>query len=240
MAAVTHGPPPPYTLVVVSRFEREGFSVWWDQAINPGEAFDQVTEQALEEAKAVVVLWSKASVKSRWVRAEATQANANHRLLPVMIEPCRRPIIFELTHTVDLSHWDGNADDPAWQSFAASVRRFVERAVPAGSAAPMAVAAQDSGATLPATETAREHRVASARAAKKGSPGMPRRKVLIYGASALGLAAAGLAGGVLLRGGQAGVPARLHRVARLTCLSLAPAACAPGRTSCRAITPGSC
>ena len=84
-------------------FEREGFSVWWDQALNPGEAFDQVTEQALDEAKAVVVLWSKSSVNSRWVRAEATQANANKRLLPVMIEPCRRPIMFELSHTADLS-----------------------------------------------------------------------------------------------------------------------------------------
>jgi hypothetical protein len=28
--------------------------VWWDQALNPGEAFDQVTEQALEEARAVI------------------------------------------------------------------------------------------------------------------------------------------------------------------------------------------
>ena len=59
-------------------FEREGFSVWWDQALSPGEAFDQVTEQALEDAKAVVVLWSRTSVNSRWVRAEATQANANN------------------------------------------------------------------------------------------------------------------------------------------------------------------
>jgi hypothetical protein len=49
--------------------ERAGFSVWWDQALHPGEAFDQVTERALDEAAAVVVLWSKTSVNSRWVRA---------------------------------------------------------------------------------------------------------------------------------------------------------------------------
>src|SRR5262245_21146689 len=84
---------------------RDGFSVWWDQALHPGEAFDQVTERALEEARAVVVLWSKTSVQSRWVRAEATQANANNRLVPVMIESCKRPIMFELTHTADLSQW---------------------------------------------------------------------------------------------------------------------------------------
>lgn len=63
--------------------ERAGFRVWWDQAIHPGEAFDEVTERALQAARAVVVLWSKASVDSRWVRAEATQANADGRLLPI-------------------------------------------------------------------------------------------------------------------------------------------------------------
>jgi TolB-like protein len=105
-------------------FEREGLSVWWDQTLNPGEAFDEVTEKALNEAKAVVVLWSKKSVASRWVRAEATQANESKTLVPVMIEPCKRPIMFELTHTADLSHWTGDPQDPTWQSFAASVQRF--------------------------------------------------------------------------------------------------------------------
>lgn len=106
-----------------SAFEREGLSVWWDQTLNPGEAFDEVTERALEEARAVVVLWSKHSVDSRWVRAEATQANSNGTLVPVMIGPCKRPIMFELTQTADLSRWKGNAKDPAWQSFLASVQR---------------------------------------------------------------------------------------------------------------------
>jgi serine/threonine-protein kinase len=108
-------------------FKREGFDVWWDQALNPGEAFDQVTEEALAGAGAVVVLWSRTSVSSRWVRAEATQANASKRLLPVMIEPCTRPIMFELTHTAELSQWKGNRDDPAWQAFVAGVRRFLQR-----------------------------------------------------------------------------------------------------------------
>lgn len=85
--------------------EREGFSVWWDQSLNAGEAFDKVTEQALDEARAIVVLWSRKSVDSRWVRAEAMQEQARSRLVPVMIEACRRPIMFELTHTADLAGW---------------------------------------------------------------------------------------------------------------------------------------
>lgn len=107
--------------------ERTGFSVWWDQSLSPGEAFDQVTEQALEAAGAVVVLWSPASVGSRWVRAEATQASANGRLLPVTIEPCKRPIMFELIQTLDLSGWNGNAEDAAWQALVAGVRRLLHR-----------------------------------------------------------------------------------------------------------------
>jgi TolB-like protein/Flp pilus assembly protein TadD len=105
--------------------ERAGFSVWWDQALTAGEAFDRVTERALDEARAVVVLWSRHSVESNWVRAEATQAHASQRLVPVMIEPCRRPILFELTHAADLAHWRGEADDPAWVAFVAGLRRFV-------------------------------------------------------------------------------------------------------------------
>jgi hypothetical protein len=53
-------------------FEREGFTVWWDASLRSGEAFDAAIESALKGAKAVVVLWSRTSVQSRWVRAEAT------------------------------------------------------------------------------------------------------------------------------------------------------------------------
>ncbi len=95
-----------------------------------------VTEQALDDAKAVVVLWSKHSVNSRWVRAEATQAQASSRLVPVMIEGCRRPIMFELTHTAELQDWNGDQADARWQSFMDGLRRFVGKsATPATASA---------------------------------------------------------------------------------------------------------
>jgi adenylate cyclase len=114
-------------------FQLAGLSVWWDDALRSGEAFDESIERALREAKAVVVLWSRSSVTSRWVRAEATQADRNRVLVPVMIESCQRPIIFELTHTADLSHWRGDSEDKAWQGLVADVLRLIEsQAAPRG------------------------------------------------------------------------------------------------------------
>jgi len=65
-------------------FERQGLKVWWDVGLTPGEAYDEVPETALRTAKAFVVLWSKKSVASRWVRAEATLADHNKTLVPGM------------------------------------------------------------------------------------------------------------------------------------------------------------
>lgn len=109
-------------------FRKEGFDVWWDATIKSGEAYDQVTEDALRSAKAVVVLWSKTSVVSRWVRAEATLADRSQTLVPVMIEPCERPIMFELTLTADLGRWRTGIDPAVWDRFLADVRGHVERA----------------------------------------------------------------------------------------------------------------
>jgi TolB-like protein len=115
--------------------EAEGFSVWWDQTLNPGEDYDSVTENALLGSKAVVVLWSKQSVGSRWVRAEATLADRAGKLLPVMIESCSRPIMFELKQTSDLSHWEGDRNDPVWRAYASGVRRHVHKDEATGSRA---------------------------------------------------------------------------------------------------------
>ena len=116
-------------------FAREGFDVWWDAGLRAGEAYDAVTEQALREAKAVVVLWSKRSVASRWVRAEATLALRNKTLVPATIEPCDRPIMFELTHTAELSHWNGDAADVAFRSFVGDLRNFIGRVATANDVA---------------------------------------------------------------------------------------------------------
>ena len=107
-------------------FQRQGFDVWWDMALRSGDAYDRVTEKALRDARAVVVLWSPRSVESRWVRAEATLADRLGTLVPATIEPCERPIMFELTQTADLSHWQGEETDGRWLGFVEDVRAFTK------------------------------------------------------------------------------------------------------------------
>jgi len=47
---------------LANALESEGWTVWWLRA---GEHFDDVIEKALNEAKCVIVMWSKRSVQSR-------------------------------------------------------------------------------------------------------------------------------------------------------------------------------
>ncbi len=120
----------PLALIYKQAFESAGLDVWWDQTLRSGEAYDEVTEAALRAAKAVVVLWSGRSVLSRWVRAEATIADRNKTLVPVMVEACERPIMFELVQTADLIGWNGESEDLAWRAFLSDVRHFIDGSHP--------------------------------------------------------------------------------------------------------------
>lgn len=115
-------------------FTAEGFTVWWDAVLRSGQTFDEVIEKELRAAKAAVVLWSPRSVASRWVRAEATLADRANKLVPVIIESCNLPIIFELTHAADLADWTGDTSDNRWQMLVSDLRRLI---VPAEDEAPV-------------------------------------------------------------------------------------------------------
>ncbi len=66
-------------------------------------------------------------MQSKWVRAEATLGERKSALIPVMIEPCERPIMFELIQTADLTNWQGDLTDANWLAFIADVREHVDR-----------------------------------------------------------------------------------------------------------------
>jgi hypothetical protein len=98
---------------LAARFVAAGWSVWWDRQIVGGSHFDKATEEAIAAAKVVVVLWSRASVDSRWVRAEAGWALERDKLLPVMIDDVDRPLQFFHVQTINLAGSNITKDTPA-------------------------------------------------------------------------------------------------------------------------------
>lgn len=128
--------------LIADTLEAEGFSVWWDAALKAGETYDEVTEKNLREAGAVVVLWSKRSVNSKWVRAEATAGERNATLVPALIEECEKPLRFELVQTADLIHWAGDREDPNWRLLMLDIKAaLTKKSAPRAAAAPPAPAA---------------------------------------------------------------------------------------------------
>lgn len=96
--------------------EARGFSIWWDRKIKPGQTFDQVIEDQLDTAKSVVVVWSKSSISSEWVKNEASAAATRGVLVPAMIDNVKLPLEFRRKQTADLIKWGG---DPLHDGFQA-------------------------------------------------------------------------------------------------------------------------
>lgn len=116
----------------VARFSKElcsstGCKVWWDRSILPGQQFDEAIERAMGEAACVVVVWSKQSVGSRWVRAEAREACRREVLVPVRTESVILPLEFSSFETQDLSAWRGEPENDEFLELAETVREMVSQ-----------------------------------------------------------------------------------------------------------------
>jgi hypothetical protein len=79
--------------------EAAGLTVWWDRRMVAGDKINDVIDEELEKAKAVIVLWSRVSVRSDWVRGEASTAHELQKLIPIKIEDCTLPIQYRGIHT---------------------------------------------------------------------------------------------------------------------------------------------
>ena len=82
---------------IVEALQREGFSVWWDRKIPAGQNFSRVIKERLDAAKCVVVIWSKDSVQSTWVEAEASRANKRGVLIPALIDAVEDDVPLEFS-----------------------------------------------------------------------------------------------------------------------------------------------
>src|SRR5262245_36862445 len=93
-------------VMLAAYLESEGWTVWWDTNLTSGDAYRDEIMQQLSAASAVIVVWTHTSIKSDFVRAEAGQAKAQGKLIPVKDDDVNYgdiPLPFGEMHTEDLS-----------------------------------------------------------------------------------------------------------------------------------------
>ena len=115
---------------VARALEALQWRVWWDPDISAGQTFDVTIADALRAAGAVVVLWSRHSIASEWVREEASEGKRRNVLIPVLVEPVELPLGFTLRQAVDLTTWDGSSGASAFKRLVAAITE-ITRAAPA-------------------------------------------------------------------------------------------------------------
>ncbi len=105
-----------------------GYSAWWDDELRSGERFQESIIRELNDARAVVVLWSSTAVDSDWVYSEARRANKQDKLAQfrdgaLAIDDLPAP--FDVFHCPDLA--DGQAVLAAVAAIVGTSRQPVRR-----------------------------------------------------------------------------------------------------------------
>lgn len=90
---------------LASDLKSRGYNVWWDTELVGSDNFQDVILAALAKARAAIVIWTKASVKSLFVRDEARYALHYKKLVAVKqpdVDVLEIPFGFQSQHTDDV------------------------------------------------------------------------------------------------------------------------------------------
>ena len=85
-----------------------GYDVWWDTSLLPTGSFGAEIDRQLDAAKAVIVIWSPESLRSKWVRSEASHGDRQDKLVnthtadPGVVAGIPKPL--DLIHSVGLDN----------------------------------------------------------------------------------------------------------------------------------------
>lgn len=89
--------------------------------------FSPMLEAKIDSALAVVVLWSKESVRSRWVRAEAHEGLLDEKVVSVVIQvDCKLPMEFRTLNYFDLAGWDLKSKTPQLEAVVESIAELCQ------------------------------------------------------------------------------------------------------------------
>jgi hypothetical protein len=124
-----------------------GYSIWWDEDLTPGGDWDLEIQRALEQSRTVLVIWSESAMASREVRAEATYALNENKLLPVRIDPVKIWARYNIVQYKDVLNRPPERD-PNWPAVIGHLRSRVEPERPP-QAAPPPLAGSDGAPPVP-------------------------------------------------------------------------------------------
>jgi serine/threonine-protein kinase len=111
---------------LVQALQADGYSVWWDEHIGTGDEWRQTIERELDQARCVLVAWSKGSVgrEGHFVRDEASRAQRRHVYVPVLIDAVDPPLGFGESQATSLKGWKGDRSDARYKAVLGAVQRI--------------------------------------------------------------------------------------------------------------------
>ena len=145
---------------LVDALEASGWSVWWDRKIPAGRTYAEILEAALRAARCILVVWTKTSVESDWVREEAERGKRRRLLVPVRLDDVAPPLGFGQIQAADLIGWDGARTAPGFEQLVGDVAGIL--GTPREAAAERAPAERPAAAQL----SPRGHRVPASPASR--------------------------------------------------------------------------
>mgnify|MGYP002625097738 CR=1 FL=1 len=88
---------------IAERLGSLGYSVWWEQSPRDGAEPGEDVSRALEQARAVLTVWSDNARNAGWVHAASLQAYDADKLLQMRIDEAVPPAPFSALEVADMS-----------------------------------------------------------------------------------------------------------------------------------------
>ncbi|MEO0785357.1 MAG: toll/interleukin-1 receptor domain-containing protein, partial [Pseudomonadota bacterium] len=107
---------------IAEALRAEGYDVFYDVQVPPGSSWEDVLQSKINAARAVLVLWSRHSVDSDWVKEEAEMAKHAGKLIPVFLDAVPPPFGFARIEGANLVDWDGDLTHIEWKNLVAAIK----------------------------------------------------------------------------------------------------------------------
>ena len=111
---------------LVKALEAEGYSVWWDRELQPGESFEATIDREIQAAKCILVVWSVHSIASQWVKNEALEGLDRGILAPISLDVIRLPVAFKQHQSANFTNWPETVDSDEYHKLISAVDGIID------------------------------------------------------------------------------------------------------------------